>query len=49
MIELIETEVLTESDLYLDVERGRTRLYDGPVLNVPFPNNETFKKRIVYI
>ena len=27
---------------------GRARLHDAPVLNVPFPNNETFKKIIIF-
>ena len=26
---------------YLDLEGGRTRLHDAPVLTIPFPNNET--------
>ena len=35
-------------DVYLDDYEGRTRLYDGPVLQVPFPNNETFKKSVIF-
>ena len=37
-----------QNEKYLDVDHGRTRLYDGPVLTVPFPNNETFKKSILF-
>ena len=33
---------------YLDVSEGRTRLFDGPVLKVPFPNNETFEKSVIF-
>ena len=34
----------TQIDTYLDVNEGRTRLHDAPVLYVPFPNNELFRK-----
>ena len=34
--------------LYLAQEEVRTRLHDAPVLFVPFPNNETFKKNVIY-
>ena len=38
----------TQFDGYRDLTEGRTRLHDGPVLNIPFPNNETFKKSIIF-
>ena len=34
-------------DAYLDNTQGRRRLHDAPVLKIPFPNNETFKKSII--
>ena len=34
--------------MYLDDTQGRTRLYDGPALTIPFPNNETFRKSIIF-
>ena len=33
---------------YVNADVGRTRLYDVPVLNVPIPNNETYRKGIIY-
>ena len=36
------------SDQYLDNTEGVTRLHDGPVLRTPFPNNETFRKSVVF-
>ena len=38
----------SSNDVYLDLTEVRTRLHDGPVLYVPFPNNETFRKSIVF-
>ena len=35
-------------DGYLVEQEGRTRLYDGPVLYIPFPNNETFRKSVIF-
>ena len=37
-----------QKDQYLDNTQGRTRLYDGPVLIIPFPNNETFRKSVIF-
>ena len=37
-----------QNDLYLDHTEGRTRLHDAPVLDIPFPNNELFKKSIIF-
>ena len=37
-----------QNNMYLDNTEGITRLYDGPVLNIPFPNNETYKKSVVF-
>ena len=37
-----------QNNLYLDNTQGVTRLYDGPVLQIPFPNNETYKKSIIF-
>ena len=36
------------SEIYLDNAEGRTRLHDGPVLQIPFPNNETFRKSPIF-
>ena len=36
-----------QNDSYLDIDERETRLYDGPVLSVPFPNKETLKKSII--
>ena len=33
---------------YVNADEGRTRLHDAPVLNVPFPNNETYKKSVIF-
>ena len=38
----------TQNNLYLDPTQGRARLYYGPVLNIPFPNNETFRKSVLF-
>ena len=38
----------TQNNLYLDPTHGRARLYDGPVLNIPFRNNETFRKSVIF-
>ena len=35
-------------DHFLDLNEGRARLHDAPALRVPFPNNETFRKSIVF-
>ena len=37
-----------KTDDYIVHEEIRTRLHDAPVLHVPFPNNEQFKKSIMY-
>ena len=37
-----------QNDVYLEPNEGRTRLYDAPVLHVPFPNNEIFKKSVIF-
>ena len=37
-----------QTDSYLDETEGRTRLHDGPVLKIPFPNNEIFRKSIIF-
>ena len=37
-----------QNPLYRDNTQDRTRLHDGPVLIIPFPNNETFRKSIVF-
>ena len=37
-----------EKYLVPDDDEVRTRLHDAPVLYVPFPNNETYKKSIMY-
>ena len=33
---------------YLNNDPRPTRDFDGPVLDVPFPNNEIFKKSVLY-
>ena len=38
----------TKTDTYFEPREGRTRLHDGPVLHVPFPNNETYMKSIIF-
>ena len=38
----------TKDPAYLDNSEGRTRLHDAPVLNIPFPNNELFRKSIIF-
>ena len=37
-----------QGNAYLNTEEVRTRLHDAPVLNIPFPNNETYKKSIIF-
>ena len=37
-----------QDDVYLNTDEGRTRLHDAPVLDIPFPNNETYKKSIIF-
>ena len=36
------------SEVYLDPVEVRTRLHDGPVLLVPFPNNKSFRKSVIF-
>ena len=38
----------TKNDAYLDKTQDGTRLHDAPVLIVPFPNNEIFRKSIIF-
>ena len=38
----------TRDPLYVNMEDGRTRLHDAPLLNDPFPNNEAYKKSIIH-
>ena len=33
---------------YLNNDPRPTRAFDGPILDVPFPNNELFKKSVLY-
>ena len=33
---------------YLNDDPRPTRAFDGPILDVPFPNNELFKKSVLY-
>ena len=40
--------IRSRNNAYLDQKEGRTRLHDGPVLHVPFPNNETYRKSIMF-
>ena len=37
-----------QDEFYLDDTQGITRLYDGPVLQIPFPNNEIYKRSIMF-
>ena len=37
-----------QNESYLENPQRETRLHDGPVLHVPFPNNETARKSIVF-
>ena len=37
-----------QDQTYLNPDKGKTRLHDAPVLNVPFRNNETYKKSIIF-
>ena len=37
-----------QNDHYLDDPQRITRLHDGPVLYIPFPNNETCRKSVVF-
>ena len=38
----------TDNEQYVDQTEGKTRLHDAPVLLIPFPNNETFRKSITF-
>ena len=38
-----------QNDIFLNQEEARIRLHDAPVLLVPFPNNETYKKSIIFM
>ena len=46
LLKFMYKRVQDKADVNADV--GRTRLYDVPVLNVPFQNNETYRKSIIY-
>ena len=37
-----------QNDKYLDHTEGRTMLHDAPVLDIPFPNKELFKKSVIF-
>ena len=39
----------TQNIVYLDDTEGRTRLHDAPVLKIPFPNNEIFRKNLLWL